>query len=603
MPDPSARPPTLEFFRDSLLLARFRWAFLGIGGGLVVALHVALGVPPVLAPILAVLGGFVLENLALTLLSRRALTEAAGPRERLVLEWQALADQFLLGALIVVTGGIQSPVVFVTFASLVATAMTVRLLGRVYVHGAFTVAVVGAASWLVQRGWGIGRPPLFAGQEVLERLAIYAVSVAFVLQAGTVLHRMARERQRRALLLLTAGQTFSSHASLEEILGTGLRNLMRASRTETAVAWLIERGGKGGAASARGFLLREGGMLSEVVTGEPEEMGVPVPAARAGTVSVPASLAERLGLAARARALSLPLLGPGGPLGGVLLVGGSGQVFFGGTVATCETLSSQLAVALENARLTAALEERVAELQRTQAQLTQSAKLAALGELIANIAHEFNNPLTSIVGYASELRLSLPDGDPRREEVMIIEGEALRARKIVRNLLDFSRQRAPSLEPVRLNQVLARVVSILRHQAEVANVEVAEEFASHLPTVHADADQLRQVFLNLVTNGLDAMPKGGRLTIATRLAERDGAEWVEVLVRDTGSGIAPEHLSRVFDPFFTTKPESKGMGLGLSVSQGIVEGHKGQILVDSEPGRGTTFRVLLPPMASSGTNP
>jgi two-component system NtrC family sensor kinase len=281
-------------------------------------------------------------------------------------------------------------------------------------------------------------------------------------------------------------------------------------------------------------------------------------------------------------------------IGGVLLVGEHGQVFFGGEIATCETLARQLAIALENARLHADLEQRVTELQRTQAKLVQSGKLAALGELVANIAHEFNNPLTSIIGYASELRLSLPELDPRRDDIMIIEGEALRARKIVQDLLDFSRQRAPTLEPVHINPLLSRVVSILRHQARVANVEPEEEYGVDLPTVQADADQLRQVFLNLVSNGLDAMPGGGRLRIVTGLVEQEGEYWVEVSVQDTGGGIAPEHLSRVFDPFFTTKPEAKGMGLGLSVSQSIVESHKGQILAESQLGRGSTFRVRLP---------
>ncbi|MFZ1061099.1 MAG: ATP-binding protein, partial [Candidatus Rokuibacteriota bacterium] len=311
----------------------------------------------------------------------------------------------------------------------------------------------------------------------------------------------------------------------------------------------------------------------------------------------------RLDVAADTNALGLPLVGPEGAMGGVVLVGERRQLFFTGEIATCETLASQLAIALENARLQADLQQRLAELQRTQAQLVQSAKLAALGELVANIAHEFNNPLTSIVGYASELRLSLPDGDPRRDEVMIIEGEALRARKIVRDLLDFSRQRVPALEAVHINPLLSRVVSILRHQARLANVEVEEEYGVDLPTVLADADQLRQVFLNLVTNGLDAMPDGGRLWITTALAEQDGEYWVEVAVQDTGSGIASEHLSRVFEPFFTTKPEAKGMGLGLSVSQGIIQSHKGQILVESELGRGSTFRMRLPTMVPLGRNP
>jgi signal transduction histidine kinase len=604
MSRPSLPSPTLEFFRDSLLLAKFRWILVVAGGGLVALFNATLWVPANPGPVFLVLGGFVLENALLTLLSRRGLAGTDSRLDRLVLEWQALADQFLLGALILVTGGIQSPVVFVTFASLVATAMTVPRLGRAYVHGLFAVAVVAGASWLVEMGWGVPRAAALAKGEVLERLAIYALAVVMVLQAGTVLYRMARERQRRALLLLASGQTFSSHATREEILTTGLANLMRASRTGAAVVWLFQRqAGKSSSPPARGYSLREGGPLREAFEGTAGSMELPELDSRAAAIELPPSLARALDQPVGAMALGLRLVGPNGVLGGVLLVGEDRQLFFTGEIATCETLASQLAIALQNAQLQADLQQRVAELQRTQAQLVQSAKLAALGELVANIAHEFNNPLTSIVGYASELRLSLPDGDPRRDEVMIIEGEALRARKIVRDLLDFSRQRAPALEPVHINPLLSRLVSILRHQAQVANVEVEEEYGVDLPAVLADADQLRQVFMNLVMNGLDAMPDGGRLRITTGLSEQDGEYWVEVAVRDTGSGIAPELLSRVFEPFFTTKPEAKGMGLGLSVSQGIVESHKGQILVESEVGRGSTFRVRLPTMARLGRNP
>ncbi|MBI2554989.1 MAG: hypothetical protein HYV92_11405 [Candidatus Rokubacteria bacterium] len=604
MARPSRPSPALEFFRDSLLLAKFRWVLVIAGGGLVALLNATIGIPANPGPVFAVLGGFVLENAVLTWLSRRGLAQADSRVGRMVLEWQALGDQFLLGALVLVTGGIQSPVVFVTFASLVATTMTVAHLRRVYVHGGFAVAAVSAAAWLVQAGWGPPRGAALADVEVLERLVIYALAVVMVLQAGTVLYRTARERQRRALLLLTSGQTFSSHATREEILTTGLENLMRASRTSAAIVWLVRRQ-PGAAASlqVKGYTLREGGVLRQAFEGAAGSLDLPDLGPRAAALELPLSLARALDLPAGAGALGLRLAGPDGALGGVLLVGEARQLFFAGEIASCETLASQLAIALANAQLQADLQQRVAELQRTQAQLVQSAKLAALGELVANIAHEFNNPLTSIVGYASELRLSLPDGDPRRDEVMIIEGEALRARKIVRDLLDFARQRAPTLEAVHINPLLSRVVSILRHQAQVANVEVEEEYGVDLPAVLADADQLRQVFLNLVTNGLDAMPNGGRLGITTRLAEQDGEYWVEVAVQDTGGGIAPEHLSRVFEPFFTTKPEAKGMGLGLSVSQGIVESHKGQILVESELGGGSTFRVRLPTMARLGRNP
>ncbi len=604
MAGPSRSSHSPEFFRDSLFMAKIRWILVVAAGALVALLNITIGVPANPRPIFAVLGGFALENALLTLASRRGLAQAASWLDRFILEWQHLGDQLLLGGLILATGGIQSPVVFVTFASLVAATMTVPHLGRVYVHGAFAIALVSVAAWLVERGWGILRGPALGEHEVLERLVIYALAVVMVLQGGTVLYRTARERQRRALLLLTSGQTFSSHATREEILTTGLENLMRACRTGAAVVWLGRRNaGQPASTRVQGFSLREGGALRQAFEGAAAPLGLPDLSAGATPLELPPSLARPLDVAGGTKALGLPLVGPGGGMGGVVLVGEDRQLFFRGEIATCETLASQLAIALANAQLQADLQQRVLELQRTQAQLVQSAKLAALGELVANIAHEFSNPLTSIVGYASELRLSLPDGDPRRDEVMIIEGEALRARKIVRDLLDFSRQRSPALEAVHINPLLSRVVSILRHQARIANVDVEEEYGGDVPTVHADADQLRQVFMNLVTNGLDAMPNGGRLRITTGLAEQEGAYWVEIAVRDSGEGIAPENLSRVFEPFFTTKPEAKGMGLGLSVSQGIIENHKGQILVESELGRGSTFRVRLPTMATLGRNP
>ncbi len=601
MRSPYPAAPAPEFFRDSLILARFRWAMVAVGGGLVAVLTATVGVPANPGPVFVVLGAFALENLAFTLLSQRGLAQREARWERFILDWQALGDHLLLGALILVTGGIESPVVFVTFASLVATTMTVPHLGRVYVHGGFAVIMVAAASLLAQPWWDVGRSSVIGDAELFERLAIYVLSVAFVLQAGTVLYRMARERQRRALLLLTAGQTFSSRATREEILSTGLVNLTLAGRTGAALVWLNEgERAYSPTAPVKGFLLREGGKLQEAFVGAPADFGLPDLGSRPERTELSQSLASKLDLAAASPALALPLLGPGGLIGGALLVGEGHQVFFGGEIATCETLANQLAIALENARLHADLQQRLAELQRTQAKLVQSGKLAILGELVANIAHEFNNPLTSIIGFASELRLSLQEKDPRRDEIMIIEGEALRARKIVRDLLDFSRQRAPTLEPVHINPLLSRVVSILRHQARVASVELEEEYGVDLPTVQADADQLRQVFLNLVSNGLDAMPRGGRLRITTGLAQQEGEYWLEVTVQDTGSGIAPEHLSRVFDPFFTTKPEAKGMGLGLSVSQSIIESHKGQILVESALGRGSTFRVRLPTSARLG---
>jgi two-component system NtrC family sensor kinase len=182
----------------------------------------------------------------------------------------------------------------------------------------------------------------------------------------------------------------------------------------------------------------------------------------------------------------------------------------------------------------------------------------------------------------------VPPGHPLREPLDMVLSEASRARDIVRDLLDFGRQRPLTLRPVDLNAVVRQVLALLRPSC--GRVTVQEEFAPGLPPVEADAARLKQVFVNIVQNALHAMPGGGRLLVRT---DHDG-EAVTVTFADTGVGIPPENLRRIFDPFFTTKPDSKGTGLGLSVSLHIVRQHGGAIEVESEPGRGATFTVRLP---------
>ncbi len=239
-------------------------------------------------------------------------------------------------------------------------------------------------------------------------------------------------------------------------------------------------------------------------------------------------------------------------------------------------VASQVAVAAENARLYEGLQRQMEELRNTEAQLVQSAKLAAIGELAANVAHEINNPMTSILGYATLLHEETPETSPRKETLKLIQNESLRIREIVRALLDFSRQRDFAKE----------LVDIL------SNCKIVEQYGDKLPLVEIDVPQCKQVFLNLVTNALDAMPHGGTLTVTVTVAQQDDA--IRIEFADTGTGIPEANLARIFEPFFTTKPAVKGTGLGLSVSLGIVQAHGGTIEVASEPGKGSRFTVLLP---------
>ena len=231
-----------------------------------------------------------------------------------------------------------------------------------------------------------------------------------------------------------------------------------------------------------------------------------------------------------------------------------------------------------------------------QAQLVQSARLAGIGELAAGVAHELSNPLTSILGFADLLIQSEDIPQSHKEDVAIIMEESCRAQEIVQGLLDFARQSPLQIAPVDLNRVVREVLRLLQRQAELADVVVEVRYAADLPWVMGDARQLKQVLFNLIVNALQAMPNGGMLTISTSYgpATTRQGKFVRVRVRDTGVGIMPEHRQRLFQPFFTTKPEGKGTGLGLSISLGIVENHGGTIEVESEPGRGSCFTVLLP---------
>lgn len=253
-------------------------------------------------------------------------------------------------------------------------------------------------------------------------------------------------------------------------------------------------------------------------------------------------------------------------------------------------VASQVAVAAENARLYEGLRRQMEELRTTQAQLVQSAKLAAIGELAANVAHEINNPMTSILGYATLMLEEGVDAGTRTDYLKTIQSEALRIRETVRALLDFSRQRDFTKERVDVTQAVKDTLALVRRHAALSNIAVEERYEKDLPLIDVDVPQCKQVFLNLITNALDAMPSGGTLTVASA---RDG-EFVRVDIADTGAGIPPANLERIFDPFFTTKPAVKGTGLGLSVSLGIIQSHGGTIDVRSEAGKGSVFSVKLP---------
>lgn len=229
--------------------------------------------------------------------------------------------------------------------------------------------------------------------------------------------------------------------------------------------------------------------------------------------------------------------------------------------------------------------------ERTEKQIVKSAKLASLGRLASGIAHEINNPLTGILTYASLLLEDFKDTE-YEEDLQVIVNEALRCRKIVKQVLDFARESKLEKEPANINDVIRQSLTMLEKLANFQNVKIVTELAEDLPVLNLDVTQMRSVINNLAINAADAMPQGGILTIRT-WNNRD-KNVVVVEVTDTGVGIAEENIGKVYDPFFTTKEVGRGTGLGLAVTYGIVNRHNGSIEIKSKVGEGTTFTITLP---------
>lgn len=241
------------------------------------------------------------------------------------------------------------------------------------------------------------------------------------------------------------------------------------------------------------------------------------------------------------------------------------------------------------------LEEANRRLQETQQQLIQSERLAAVGQMAARVAHEVNNPLAIIKTAIRIIMNQRQVDDPATENLQVIEEEIDRIARIIRELLEFSRP-VPTQDLIQVNTVIRSLEGLLAQNLRARQIALDIILEPELPLVRISADQLKQVILNMVRNAEDAMPQGGELTIRTA---RQG-QMVEASMTDTGCGIAKEHLGRLLDPFFTTKAKERGLGLGLSVSYGIIKGANGNIVVESEVGKGSTFRVSLPAAGPEG---
>ncbi len=255
-------------------------------------------------------------------------------------------------------------------------------------------------------------------------------------------------------------------------------------------------------------------------------------------------------------------------------------------------LLQQTVIELQNTQQE--LQARISAQHEAEARLIQAAKLAAVGEMAAGVAHELNNPLTTVVGFTELALEELPLDAPLRGDLELVLKESRRARSVVRRLLDFARQGEANRVKADINEIVDDVLLLTKHLMHTNSVQPVIRLGENLPWASMDRNQIKQVVINLVNNALYAMPEGGRLDVETACRSRYNREWITMSVRDTGVGISPENLQRIFEPFFTTRGDRGGTGLGLSVTYGIVTDHGGMIEVESEVSAGSSFIVWLP---------
>ncbi|MBN1642636.1 MAG: response regulator [Anaerolineae bacterium] len=414
-------------------------------------------------------------------------------------------------------------------------------------------------------------------------------------------NRQLEQRVKELNILYRVSKSVTSLLDLDDLLNRIVEAGLYVTSAEEGALFLLDRrtgnlymrAGRGvGDKAARGFRVK----VQDTIAGQVVRTGEPYrSSADEQTLKVKTNYLVR--------SLAYVPLKLGETVIGVLMVDNrrTNTPFTENDVYLLSALADYAAIAIDNARLygtvkrfNAELEKRVqertAELRAAQAQLVQAEKLASIGQLAAGVAHEINNPIGVILGFAQVLRKRLPEEDALYVPMRTIEREGLRCKEIVQDLLDFARQGKPVLGRIQIDQVIDAALDLMPHHANWGSVQVCKDYAPGLPAVLGDENQLQQVFLNIILNAYQAMPDGGTLHLSTHA----NADQVHAILVDTGPGIAREHMHRVFDPFFTTKDVGEGTGLGLSISYGIVEQHGGTIEVQSEPGVGTTFVVRLP---------
>lgn len=447
-----------------------------------------------------------------------------------------------------------------------------------------------AAEKLSRQNWDAPFP--VKGRDEISKLGQTFNQMALILKQ----RELSLSRGNKDLFILhTAGLDLMESLNLEALLvkiAARAEDLVRADTTSVAITGTSDRmlkyigvsGSKENALKDMDYPLEAGGIYNWLAC-----YGTPLLIPDAQTdFRLDNELMRSLGIKS---IMTIPLWSSNTMTGLLTAVNKKGGASFDKQDLRLFTVFSNLAgAALQNASLYTDLMGKMNELRSAQEQLVHSTKMAAIGELAANVAHEVNNPLTSVLGYTTHLLKTLDLPESPKRILGMMEQETLRVRKIIRNLLDFSRHRASWMQPADIMLPLKETVSFVRGAAQSSSVAIKEDYDGGPAIVNMDSNEMKQVFINIINNAIQAMPGGGDLRVNLSTCDQEAV----IQFQDTGTGILPENMKKIFEPFFSTKESSDGTGLGLSISYRIVQNHGGRIEVVSQPGKGTVFTVFLP---------
>ena len=404
-----------------------------------------------------------------------------------------------------------------------------------------------------------------------------------------------RRRNQELSALVEINRMVTSSLELDEVLEATMQGIREILQVEAGSLVLVDEE-IGGMVFRRSFSPQQGWITGRTIQPEEGIVGYVVKSGQPKLVNnverdpyFSADIDEEAGFIARS-ILCVPLRIRDQVIGAIEVLNRLDGSFTEQDLGLLQAMAASVAVAVDNANLYSELADFAKEVERSQAQLVQAEKMAAIGRLAASIAHEINNPLQAI---HNSLHLSLHEGlrdDKRSQYLKMAQAEVQRLIEIVQRMLEFYRPSRGDIAPADVNTVVENVLALAHKRLQHGGVRVHTRFSPDLPPVPMVADQITQVFLNIVINAIEAMPAGGDLWLEVRLSE--DREWMLAYFRDTGPGMTAEQVANLFEPFYTTKPN--GTGLGLAISYGIVERHGGTIEVSSQPGQGVTFIVKLP---------